>query len=308
MTSVMEAPGRPAGGAGLQDQLEADEKAAAAAAEGLVEMLCSKGGAAAPSPGLPSPGLSGIQSVDTPRRAEEARGGPSDCAAAGLLSSSPAPAALPVLAAALLRWLSRRLPPADIIPVPSGSGATEGYLVVRRRNGLPPRLPTQQQPGQGQGPPAPQAAPPPVQAAAAAAWTAEREQRYLQQVQAVRLLVAVRATVLQQEAAQRAAQQAAQQAAMAALAGAGGDSLATSTLLAAVASLAASAALPQQAAPVPASTASASQLPQAAPQPCQPAVDPVEQLLQASQQLEQAVGQQRPPLWRPQPTKRPRLV
>lgn len=152
MVSVMEAPGRPAGGAGLQDQLEADEKAAAAAAEGkwavqaprgvisrqglhwgvpaagcrtcrtpapscpgpagLVEMLCSKGGAAAPSPGLPSPGLSGIQSVDTPRRAEEARGGPSDGAAAGLLSSSPAPAALPVLAAALLRWLSRRLPPA----------------------------------------------------------------------------------------------------------------------------------------------------------------------------------------------------
>ncbi len=43
MTSVMEAPGRPAGGAGLQDQLEADEKAAAAAAEGKWAVQAPRG-------------------------------------------------------------------------------------------------------------------------------------------------------------------------------------------------------------------------------------------------------------------------
>lgn len=82
---------------------------------GLVELLCRKGGAvtAAPSPGLPSSGMSGIQSVGTPRRGEETRVGPAECgAAAAPLCSTLAPEGLPALSAALLRELSRHLPPA----------------------------------------------------------------------------------------------------------------------------------------------------------------------------------------------------
>lgn len=197
--------------------------------------------------------------------------------------------------------------PADIIPVPSGSGTTEGYLVVRRRDGLLPQLPA---PEQQQCQLAHLAAGQPTQPAAAAAWTAEREQRYLQQVQAVRLLVAVRSTLLQQQAARQAAQQvaavqAAAAQAAAACAGPVGDSLATSTLLAAVASVATAAALPQQTALVPEGTA-VPQPPEPPPWPAHSAAAAL-QLHQAGQLL-QGSGQQRPPLWKPRPVKRPRQL
>ncbi|KAL4452728.1 hypothetical protein ABPG75_008390 [Micractinium tetrahymenae] len=267
-----------------------------AAAEGLVKLLCRKGGiaAAAPSPGLPSSGMSGMQSVGTPRRQEEARGGPAECgAAAGPPCSTPPQTGVAPLAAALLHELSRHLPPADIIPVPSGSGTTEGYLVVRRLNG---RLPVPQRQAQGQQAAAAPAAP--AQPAAAAAWTAEREQRYLQQLRALRLLVAVRTTLLQQQAAQQAAAAAAQ-----AQAGAGGG-LAASILLAAAASVAAAAAVPQQS-PLDPSAATDPQLQHPPLQPLQPAA----QLQQPAAPPQQpATAQQRPPLWKPRPVKRPRQV